>query len=194
MEDFFSGIGFGWTMSKVMPYLVFLFLGVVLTILARKYFKKRALRLASLLLIVIPFGVYFMISPIYESDFSNSSKSYKPMKKISAEGHLTVIAIPNCPFCSEAMDRLVKIQERTGSTTIDFKVLSSDSLLLAPYLKKSNGSINVQTEKQFAPFMKLAAGRFPAYVYTSKKETRVWHNEGVGTEAFDWLEEQLTSK
>ncbi|MFT5777449.1 MAG: hypothetical protein ACI837_000381 [Crocinitomicaceae bacterium] len=194
MEGFFSSVGFGWTMSKAMPYVVFILLGVILAIAARKYFKKRILRTASLLLIFIPFVIYFMISPIYESDFANSYTTYKASNRMSEEGHLTVIAIPNCPFCSEAMDRLLKIQENTSSTSIDFRVLTDDSLALTPYLEKANGLINVIMEERIAPFAQIATGSFPTYVYTSKEETKVWNNDGIGSNALDWMEEQLASK
>lgn len=194
MEDFFSELGFGWTASKVFPYIVFLIVGLVLVLVIRKLTKKRKLRMAAWLLAVIPCVVYFLVNPIYEGDFANGYSSQKQNVEISEEGHLTVIAIPNCPFCHEALERLLKIQKRTSSVKIDFKVLTSDSLALGPYLDKADGLINVVKEGNFAPFEKIAGSRFPVFVYTSSKESRVWNNDQIGTIAFDWLEHQLKRK
>ncbi len=191
MERFIFDLGLGWTMSKVLPYFVFLVLGLIVMVFIRKYAKNRKLRIGAIVVSIIPLSVYFMINPIYESDFANDFSSHQPLANISEVDHLTIIAIPNCQYCREALGRLMKIQERTSSVKIDFKVLTSDSLTLAPYIDEANGLINVVKEENFAEFEKVAETRFPTYVYTSSSESRVWHNDQIGTRALDWLEEQL---
>ncbi|MDG1427279.1 MAG: hypothetical protein P8M19_05550 [Crocinitomicaceae bacterium] len=192
MNDLFSSFGFGWTMSKVLPYALFLLLGIVMTLLVRRKSSNRKVRISAWLLTVVPFLIYFMGNPIYESDFANDYSIVDPADEISEMDHLTVIAIPNCPYCHEALDRLLKIQERTSSVNIDFKVLSTDSLALDQYLEKAKGRINIVLESDFVPFETISKSRFPTYVFTSSAETRIWHNDQIGTRAFDWLEGELS--
>jgi hypothetical protein len=191
MEAFLFNSGLGWTISKVLPYVIFFLVGVALMIFARKKIKNRKLRIASISLLFTPVGVYFMLCPIYESDFSNDFRSMDPVFDISQENQLTVIAIPNCPFCQEALDRLLKMQIRTASNTINFKVLTSDSLAIETYEDKANGLVNVIMETDFEPHEKISEASFPTYVYSSSTESRVWHNDQIGTRGLDWLEDQL---
>ena len=76
METYFLDSGLSWTMSKVLPYLIMILVGIVLWIIAKKILKSinKYLRWMLLLVIfVLPFLIYFMISPIYEGDFTNDS-------------------------------------------------------------------------------------------------------------------------
>lgn len=191
METFFFESGLGWTTSKVLPYIVFILIGIVLMILARKKVRSKKVRIASISLVIIPVAIYFIFNPIYESDFSNDFISNGPNFNVSQEDHLTVIAIPNCPFCHEALERLLTIQKRTSSKQIDFKVLTSDTLALEAYEDGADGLVNVIMEKDFSLYEKISESSFPTFVYSSSDETRVWHNDQIGTTAFDWLEDQL---
>jgi len=194
MENFFLEMGLSWTLSKVLPFVVMLVLGVILFYFSRKFFTKKWLRYASILFIIIPASIYFSLAPIYEGDFMNSyvtekvGENYLELK----EGHLSVITIPNCPYCSESISKLKRMQSRTSSGEIDFIVCTSDSLNLGMYQEISDDKLNIVLADNIDEMSKLAEGRFPTFVYlNSKGELRKWSNENFGVGALDWVEAKL---
>lgn len=110
---------------------------------------------------------------------------------ILPEGELTVIAIPGCPFCMESIEVLKKMKERTNDPIIHFKVLTSDSSSLRPYLDETNGSVVIEQEPDIDSFVNLARSRFPTFIFKKGNEIRVWNNDSFGTRAMDWVEEEM---
>ena len=123
METFFLDSGMSWTMSKVLPYLITILAGIFFWIIARRVFRKKNkyVRWAVLLVVfILPFCVYFLISPIYEGDFTN-----KPIEVERTESNselvgkkLVVITIPGCPYCLQAIDRLLIMKKRVPDLEI----------------------------------------------------------------------------
>ncbi|MFT6245181.1 MAG: hypothetical protein ACJA0U_002729 [Salibacteraceae bacterium] len=199
MENFFLNIGLTWTLSKLLPFVIMLVLGILLVFLTRRKLKKRWMRNTSFVLLLIPVAVYFLINPIYEGDFSNNFRVekagsvYKEMEK----GTLSVITIPGCPFCLQSIANLKVIKNRVESKKdINFIVCSDSISDLKKYEDESNGELNVKLAKDFKAMVKLAGGvgiaTFPTFVYTSKSgEMTVWSNDGFGVIARDWVEEKL---
>ena len=77
MEDFLLNLGFSWTLSKVLSYILFLIVGIILFLMFRKRVRSRVGKMLLSLIIVVPFAIYFAINPIYEGDFSNDVKVMK---------------------------------------------------------------------------------------------------------------------
>lgn len=192
MESFFFDIGFGWVWSKIMPFICMLLLGVLLYILSRRAFKKRWQRITSLLFIVLPMFLYFIVSPIYEGDFSDTYKELSKTEQMFElePNRLTVLAIPGCQFCEATISQLKQLKERLGSKIeIDFIVCTPSLDGLDHYKKLSNGKINVRIVKNMNAMVKLAGSKFPAFVYSEGKDkVRVWNNNEFGLYAKDWIE------
>ena len=170
-----------------------LVLGVVGFVFLRKRIKSSFVRVLCSLFIVIPFFTYFLYKPIYQGDFSNSPKVLNENKSLNEINYnrLSVITIPNCPYCFEVIPLLNKIQER-NNCEIDFIVLSSDSSTLNWYKKEVNNSINVVLGDSLDDLSFLAEGRFPSFVWKSKnKKINMWSNDKFGAPAIDWVEDQL---
>jgi len=191
MENMFLDLGLSWTLSKTLPYVLAIILGLLVFWLIRKRVKSKLYRWLLVPVIFIPFGIYFVFNPIYEGDFSNNvrAEQSKEFKRISKE-RLTVIAIPGCPYCKGSIPTLKKYIERTNKK-VDFIVLSSHREMMADYKREAKGSkINVKLAltADLDRFSKLAKGSFPAFVYRKGDKIHVWNNDGFGVRALDWVE------
>lgn len=195
MERFFLDIGFSWTLSKSLPFILMLVLGVLLFYIIRRKVSKRWIKISSFALIPLPIIIYFLLNPIYEGDFSNNysieqkTEDYKELKS----GHLAIITIPNCPYCYEALDNLKVIKGRIGSNAkLDFIVCSTDTSSLDWYKEESSNQVNFSLAKNPEALMKLAGGTFPCFAFVSNSgEIRLWSNDGFGVMAKDWVEDKL---
>lgn len=191
MENMFLNMGMSWTLSKMLPYVLFLILGILIYWLIRKRVKPKMYRWILLPVILIPIGIYFAVNPIYEGDFSNNVRTsdatdFKRLKK----ERLTVIAIPGCPYCKGSISTLKKYITRTNKK-VDFVVLSSHREMMADYEREAKGTkINVKLAltADIERLGELAGGSFPAFVYKKGNEVHVWNNDGFGVRALDWVE------
>lgn len=154
--------------------------------------RKKWLRILLLLIIPIPFGIYFIINPIYEGDFSNNSRSEKGNYSELKSDRLTVLTIPGCPYCYESIADLKRIKERTGVDSIDFLVVTGESSNLDWYKEEANDQLNIQMISSESELVALARGTFPTFVYTDGEEVTIWDNSGFGVIAKDWIEEKVT--
>lgn len=192
MEHFLLNLGLSWTLSKILPYVIWTIAGFVLWWMVSKRLKNKWMKLLSLLMIPVPFMVYFIFSPIYEGDFSNESRERGLLVSNELEeGELTLLAMPGCPYCYDAIDVLKVMKERTGSDLIRFRVATNDSTTMDWYKEKVDGAFPVEMVASDS-VAQLARGYFPTYVYTSAKGHRIWSSDQFGVGALDWLEEQLT--
>lgn len=188
-------MGFSWTLSKALPYVLVIILSFVLIYIFRKKFKKRALvkwafRLA---LLIIPFVAYFMYSPIYQGDFSNNSSS---IERIPAYTELTgqklvVISMPQCKYCYGSIDKVLKLIERVPGAEIEYVVCAEneDEAYLDWYQEKGGDAITVRFADSARALTVLADGRFPTFILVDgDKPLKKWSNDGFGVVAMDNVE------
>ena len=192
MNNFFLNLSFSWTLSKMLAYILFFLLGIALFFYFKSKFKTRLKKGLFSLIIVFPFAIYFIFSPIYEGDFSNNFRklSNSSSDKFQPE-ELTVIAIPNCPFCSESIQRLNKLVERTDVDRINFIVITDDPESLDSYKEKASKKIIVTSVPDFDRFAEVTSGRYPTFVYADSPDLYVWSNDGFGVRALDWIENEI---
>lgn len=194
MELYFLESGLSWTMSKVLPYLIMVVVGIVLWIIARKLIKtkKKFLRWALLLVVFcIPFGIYFLMAPIYQGDFSNNAVE---VSRSEANAELTgkklvVITIPGCPFCYEAIDQLLVMKKRVPKLEIEYIVCSSDSTSVNWYMEKGGSEITVRLADNKEEMAKIAQHVFPTFVLVDNDHPiKTWTNDNFGVFARDEIE------
>ena len=194
MESFFLNFGLGWVVSKIIPFVLMFVLGIGLYLVALKFLKRKWMRLSSLILIVVPALVYFAINPIYEGDFADNYRTVRIPNRLSEleNDRLTILVLPGCPYCEEAMEQINVLRSRIGSKQeMDIIVCTPSVKGLKFYKDKSQGKINVKMSKSTKSLVKIAKGEFPAFVYKRKgKRSRVWSNFQFGAFAKDWVEEQ----
>ena len=111
IETFFLDFGLSWSMSKMLPYVICVLLGLCLVLLFRRIaFRNRWLnRISSFILVVLPFSIYFALYPIYQGDFTN--QGFKPKSKIQfpSSKTLTVVVLPDCPYCYQSISSLYRM-------------------------------------------------------------------------------------
>ena len=198
IENYFLASGFSWTMSKMLPYLATILLGVVLFVIVRKTTKNKNIfvrLIANLLAFVAPFIIYFIINPIYEADFSND---FHEVAKSSFYNELdgkklVVLTIPNCPYCFEAIAKMKRLKERVPTAKIEYVICTSDSVNFDDYAKwyadEGEGALTVRRAKDAEMMSKLADHVFPTFIFVDNdKPLKKWSNNSFGVVALDKLE------
>lgn len=199
-EQFFLDSGFSWTISKLLPYVIATFLGFILVYIFRNKFKRNAFIkwLVKITFLVLPFGLYFAYSPIYEGDFTNNSVEIDrtPSNAELSGKKLYVLSIPGCPYCYQSIDRIALLKEREPNIEIEYVVCTSDSVTRADggavqwYQEKGAELINVRFSDSARVLSKIAEGHFPTFVLSqgNKRPLKVWSNANFGVGAMDELE------
>lgn len=189
-EFFFLNLGLSWTAAKILPYFLFLLIGLILSIyLFRKASKKKKLFLA-LPITLLPIIIYFILHPIYEGDFSNSPyfpnvKTVKELKK----DELVVLAIPGCPYCLESANKLNLLKSRNPEMKIRFLVCTSKDKDLSVYKKAFNKSIPVDKTIETKIILGIAKDGFPTFLTIRNGIIqKAWSNDSFGVRAMDEIE------
>jgi thiol-disulfide isomerase/thioredoxin len=186
--------GLSWTISKLLPYLLMILLGLMFLIFSKRFLTRSKLIvriLIKLSFLIIPFVFYFAYFPIYEGDFSNNSML---IEKGEAEQELqgrklVVLSIPNCPYCFSAIDKMIKLKERVPSIEIEYIVCNSNSETMKWYQDKAGVTLNVKMADSIRAMMNLASHSFPSFVLVENdKMLRTWSNDNFGVSALDEVE------
>lgn len=194
METYFLESGFSWTMSKVLPYAIMVVLGLILVLIVKRYMKSinKYLRWVMLLIIfALPFGIYFIIHPIYQGDFSNNAVEVEKTTDYSelVGEKLVVITIPGCKYCYEAIEDLLVMKSRVESLEIEYVVCSKDSTTVNWYKEKAGTEINVRIATNPDALMRLADYAFPTFMLVDNdKPLKKWSNDSFGVFAKDEVE------
>ncbi len=177
-----------WTLSKITPYFLTIVGGLFLTYLFSKISGR--IRFIRFFIWAVPFGIYFILKPIYEGDFSNNYREISLKKGLisSKEDQLLVITIPGCPFCMASIQTMKHIKKRVPTLKVKYLVCSSDSLTIKSYSREINGSFPISTTQNPTEWAKICQGKFPSYVLVTKNGTRIWSNDNFGSLAKDEVE------
>lgn len=194
MENWFLNMGMSWTMSKALPYILMIVLGVVFVRIALGRMKGMGSKLVkiavSILVLTLPFATYFAFNPIYQGDFSNGGEVFSESTELNPE-KLTVIAMPGCPFCKQSIGLMSKMQERNPKMSIDFLVTSDNKEALKMYQETAAQvpiKINIALAKDPGQLSQLAKGSFPSFALKSNESWKVWSNSSFGVMALDEVE------
>lgn len=184
--------GFSWTMSKMIPYLILGFGGILLAYSFAKGFKlkpKFVKIIIVVFLLALPFVIGFALHPIYQGDFSSEGTELANEKvKIDPKYDLLVITIPGCPFCLESIAHLKLIKKHSPDLKILFSVCSVNKNDLDLYKGLIAGDFDIALAKNVDDYAELAEGHFPTFVQLKKGvPTQKWSNDQFGVGAIDKL-------
>ena len=132
MESFFLDLGLSWTLSKVLPFVIFVIVGFALFFVVQKSTQVKWIRVLSFALVLLPVLIYFIFNPIYSGDFANGYRLEK-LSKASIDitpGRFTILTIPYCSFCEARLDDLEiisPIQSKRGIATNQTAVIGEIS-------------------------------------------------------------------
>lgn len=188
--------GFSWTMSKMLPYLILGFGGILLAYSFAKGFKvkpKIVKIIVVLVLLASPFGAGFALHPIYQGDFSSEGTEVADQKvKTDPKYDLLVVTIPGCPFCLESIAHLKIIKKHSPDLKILFSVCSADKKDLDLYRGLIAGDFDIALAVDPEASMKLAERSFPTFVQLKKGiPVYKWSNDQFGVGAIDKLTGEL---
>jgi glutaredoxin len=127
LEIFLSSLGFSWTISKLLPYILFLIIGIFFAVIFYKKLKLLKLLkiIISLAIFVLPFLLYFVYSPIYQGDFSNSGYTVSSENRFPDKKQLTVYVLSNCPYCIQATTLLKNMMFHNKRIHLEIKVIGN---------------------------------------------------------------------
>lgn len=192
MENFLLNLGLSFTLSKLIPYLFFVVLGLILTYLFFKKSKKRIIGLVpkvliSSVLFVAPFLIYFTIHPIYEGDFSNNSYSIESIVDFPKRKQLTIIALANCPYCIQSIEASKLLKKKNPAISIEYWVLSNNPAHQLKYKKLLGNTAHVKLKARISDELAvIAKGSYPTFVISDKhKAIKAWNNDSFGVMAMD---------
>lgn len=189
----FLELGFSWTTSKCLPYILAFFLGILIFVFLKRLLKSvnKFLKVTFLVIgLVLPFTLYFAWSPIYEGDFSNKYR-IENIEKIQQEReHQTFvfIAIPNCKYCKGALKRIEKMIERQPNLNVEVVVCTRKIETLNWYKKFLSEKIKVTQVKYPNLYRRLAKNRFPSFALVQKESIATWEYDYFGVRAMDFIE------
>lgn len=193
-ETFLLGIGFSWTWSKLFIYIALPVAGLLVWLFLRKRISQRWVSGVLLgLLIVLPFGLYFILYPIYEGDFSNHSEKVNVPAELEAKqaAKLVVITIPGCPFCMASIRRMKDFKQRNPSARIEYRVCSSHPEDLKAYQVAAGGAFPIVLAKDMHQLADVSGYAFPSFVLVDGSSAVKWSNDHFGVAALDEVEERF---
>ena len=199
LESFFLGAGLSWTLSKALPYLLSILLGILLMRIALKRLRSinNALRIViAVFVLILPFALGFITNPIFEGDFSKNGRSLEGTNHpdLKSDG-LKVISIPGCPFCVGSIPKLKKIKERYPEISIEYVLCSSDTNNLTSLRKEIDGKFALRLAKDKNGLAEISLGSFPAFaIVENGNASYIWSNDEFGVRAIDVVEDKFSAK
>lgn len=191
-----SSFGLTWTLSKLLPYILFLIIGISFSVIFYKKFKllKPLKIIVSLAILVLPFLLYFVFSPIYRGDFSNFGYTVSSESRFPEKKQFTVYVLPNCKYCVSSTATLKAMIRKNKGVNLVVRVMGhtiNDSLkyvklmdnLVPVTINSSNNSIE---KLQVKELLTITQGEFPTFILSKNgKATKAWHNDSFGVRAMD---------
>ncbi len=128
-----------------------------------------------------------MVHPIYEGDFSNNSKSFlfETNEFKSKDKKLYIVAILGCPFCMDALQRMVAIQKKNQKIKIEFIVCSLNHKSIDLYKRIAPKGVEFSVSQNEKLMNDVAGGTFPTFVYSDGKSLKIRKNDYFGVIALD---------
>jgi hypothetical protein len=192
MENFLLNLGLSFTLSKLISYLLFVLVGVLLALFFFKKSKNRRISkipklIISLVLFVAPFLIYFAIHPIYEGDFSNNSYSIESKIDFPKKKQLTIVALANCPYCIQSIETSKLLKKKNPEIRIEYWVLSSNPIHQLKYKKLLGNAAQVKLKARISDGLAvIAKGSYPTFVISdNNRAIKAWNNDSFGVMAMD---------
>lgn len=193
-EELFFSFGASWHNSVILPFLFLLFVGFVTGFLFWRKIKLVYVRWFLLFLFgLMPAGVYFAFYPIYHSDINNDFRMVQvDSASVKSKSTLEIIVLPNCPFCLQTIQMIVRLKNRNPELPIVYKILSKKGSGgdIEPQLKKNQIDYDFITNS--SELRKITKGSFPTFLFYPKanSKAKAWDNNSFGTMALDYIEDQ----
>jgi len=193
LEYFFLDFGLSWTVAKLVPYFLLLFISTRLVIFFFRKWVMHPILLWGLgiSLSVLPAATYFFFYPIYEGDVFDKSIYVSSKLVYPKEKTFNILALPDCPYCKQTIPYAEKLVARNPNIRIRYMILAENKnqtegiASLLPVSKQLYYSI----ETDLLQMTNVSLGGYPSFVLSENgKMVKVWRSETFGTRAFDQIE------
>ena len=188
METLLNNLGLSFTLSKFIPYLLTILIGIVCAKLLSKHISaSKIIRILFITLItILPFGIYFAIHPIFEGDISNEGINIKNNLDLPKNKDLLIIALADCPYCIQSQETVKLIHQKNTKIKAEYLIVNGTKQDSIRYARMLLGFASCRTVKNSVPLIQTIQGRFPSYILVQKgKLNKVWTNNTFGVRAWD---------
>jgi hypothetical protein len=186
-ESIFLDIGFSWTISKLIPYVLMSIMGFVLVHTFQNRVQQKLKKWIFMsILAVLPFVIYFSIYPIYNGDFVNHHFTPNQLCAFPKKTTLTVVVLPGCPYCHESINFMNQLIEREPKLNISYLVVAETDTPLIPFRQKLSKRISVFKSTYPKNWIMMSRGGFPCMILSeNRKIIYAWENDQFGVRAVD---------
>ena len=188
MEELLNYIGVSFTVSKFLPYLLTILIGIVSSILIHKHISaSKFIRIIVIILITaLPFGIYFSIYPIFEGDINSEGVVIRKNLDLPKNKDLLIIALADCPFCIQSQNTIKIIHQKNKKIKAEYLIVNGTKQDSIRYARMLNGFASCRTIKNSVPLLQSIQGSFPSFILVRKgKLNKVWSNNTFGVRAWD---------
>ena len=188
METLLNNLGLSFTLSKFIPDLLSILIGIVCAKLLSKHISaSKIIRILFITLItILPFGIYFAINPIFQGDISNEGINIKNNLDIPKNKDLLIIALADCPFCIQSQNTIKIIHQKNKKIKAEYLIVNGTKQDSIRYARMLNGFASCRTIKNSIPLLQSIQGSFPSFILVRKgKLNKVWSNNTFGVRAWD---------
>ena len=188
MEELLNYLGVSFTISKFLPYLLTILIGIVSSILIHKHISaSKFIRIIVIILITaLPFGIYFSIYPIFEGDINSEGVIIRKNLDLPKNKDLLIIALADCPFCIQSQNTIKIIHQKNKKIKAEYLIVNGTKQDSIRYARMLNGFASCRNIKNSIPLLRSIQGSFPSFILVRKgKLNKVWSNNTFGVRAWD---------
>ena len=188
MEELLNYIGVSFTVSKFLPYLLTILIGIVSSILIHKHISaSKFIRIIVIILITaLPFGIYFSIYPIFEGDINSEGVVIRKNLDLPKNKDLLIIALADCPFCIQSQKTIKIIHQKNKRIKAEYIIVNGTKQDSIRYARMLLGFASCRTVKNSVPLIQTIQGRFPSYILVQNGIfKKVWNNNTFSARAWD---------
>ena len=188
METLLNNLGLSFTLSKFIPYLLTILIGIVCAKLLSKHISaSKIIRILFITLItILPFGIYFAIQPIFEGDISNEGIIIRKNLDLPKNKDLLIIALADCPYCIQSQETIKLIHQKNTKIKAEYLIVNGTKQDSIRYARMLLGFASCRTVKNSVPLIQTIQGRFPSYILVQNGIfKKVWNNNTFSARAWD---------
>ena len=188
METLLNNLGLSFTLSKFIPYLLTILIGIVCAKLLSKHISASKIirNIFITLITILPFGIYFSIYPIFEGDINSEGVIIRKNLDLPKNKDLLIIALADCPYCIQSQETVKLIHQKNTKIKAEYLIVNGTKQDSIRYARMLLGFASCRTVKNSVPLIQTIQGSFPSFILVQNGTfNKVWNNNTFGVRAWD---------
>lgn len=151
--------------------------------------KRKFLRMLVVLSILIsPILIYIYRYPFYTGDFFATGSKPHTTLAFPKEKMLSIVVLPDCPFCHETIKLVELLSKRNPTLTIRYLVIGEETD--SAFNRIQSRRVIVAENSEIEKIIYLTKGVFPTFVLSENNNVvKRWTNDEFGVVACDEIED-----